>query len=487
MTEVKVLTEQESLSLALQTNELLPSACDLTPIQKNLLEMEFTHPCRWQDGIVRPMTFFVAEYLRSCGVADQNIKAGLLVYTAMNSVRLGYPQSIILLAEDDGSASQLLHACKMIAPSKSLREVQELKAEQFYSSQVFYRGKVLICSDLSGVTKAMPDLLNLLTMGQTTRQGDSSSKFRTGTRTFTARYPIAFIGIEDPATRKTLMGHPSIIRIPIVGDFDSPCLRGVVNCNQPQERKEDETGTIATMFERLSKRNVSIPFQEQILTCLILQRPENFRDKANTIMNIIRLSTIMGDPPPFSMRELFKMLNGIDEGSLIASPNVRGPGEISAGKVDYFLASLLLDDVLTTGSKSFTRMETRVFEAVKSINFGKAGMAMMSQNSSKEKLTMLPRIPEWWAYMYDIMGTLNKSAAVFISAPEIETVLGKLKTMKVMGEKRGESSKGEGYFILVPAIDSFLRMPEPKQINDPAFLGPPIRVMNPITGVEEEI
>jgi hypothetical protein len=487
MTEGTVLDKKESMSLALRPNELPVGQSFLNSEQENLFRLVLTHPSKWEDGIIRPLLFFVSDHLRKHGVAEENIKAGLLAYTAMNSVRLGYPQSVILIAEDYRSASHLLNICQMIAPSNSIHEVQELKAEQLYTDQEFYRGRVVISYDTSAVVKAMPDLVNLLIMGRATRQADFKSKLGTGMKTFEAQYRMAFVGIENSAGGKPVITHPSIIRIPVSGDSCSKNLTPSLAYDLPNDRYEEEIRCIATMFERLSPRSVSIPYLAQLLTFIQAQRPENLPDKVNIVKKIISLSSIMADPPQSSDLELFRSYIKVGMSHSARPSGLTKAEGLKAGKLDYHQTSLLLDDVLSIGSKSFTRMETRIFDAVKLINFQKAGMAMLPQNSIIYKLTVLPRTPEWWAYMHDIMGTLNKSATVFISGPEIETVLGKLKTMKVIGEKRGESSKGEGFFILVPQIDSYLRLPDIKQIKHPSFDGPPIRIMNPVTGLIEEI
>jgi hypothetical protein len=487
MTEAKVLTETESVSLTVRQNDLPISQSRLNFEQQRLFGPVLTHPSGWQDGITRPLLYFVGEYLRRNGVADQNIKAGLLVYTAMNSVRLGYPQSVVLLAEDYGAACHLLEICREIAPENAILEVQELKREQLYSDQADFRRKVLICYDTSAVVKAMPDLLNLITLGRATQQADFKSKFGAGMRTFEAQYPMSFIGIGNSAGKKPVMNHPSIIRVPVSKDSYGNGPMPSLATDLLQETNEREFRRIATIFERLYPRAISIPYFNPILELIAAQRPENLPDKVKIVKKVISLSSIMGDPPLSSLEELLddhiKALKTV-RSRLLDQAKAEG---LEAGKLDYYQTALLLDEVLGIGSKAFTRLELQVFDAVKAINSEKAGMAMINQNAILEKLIMLPRIPDWWAYMNDIMGTLNKSVTGFTAAPEIEVLLGNLKAMKVIGVKQGESNKGVGYFILVPKIDSYLRLPELKQINHPAFLGPPIKVMNPITGLEEEI
>jgi hypothetical protein len=161
--------------------------------------------------------------------------------------------------------------------------------------------------------------------------------------------------------------------------------------------------------------------------------------------------------------------------------------ELLAGKVDYDLAALLLDETIGLGRRCFSKNEMEMFDVVKYINFGKAQISMQWNSATSEVIGNLPRNKERWAFMEDIMAILNKGIKAFTSEPEVECVLGKLKKLKVIGSRGSDTNKGDGYFILIPAIKSFLKLPKLSDLSHPDIQGAPTKIVNPITGEIEVI
>ena len=100
---------------------------------------------------------------------------------------------------------------------------------------------------------------------------------------------------------------------------------------------------------------------------------------------------------------------------------------------------------------------------------------------------MLPRFPAYWAYMHELLKFLNGQNSFTMPVPVIETALKQLKKHNKLGIKKGDSDKGNGFFILVPMINSFLKIPAVLDIPASEDQGQVIKVLNPVTGVIEEL
>ena len=160
---------------------------------------------------------------------------------------------------------------------------------------------------------------------------------------------------------------------------------------------------------------------------------------------------------------------------------------IKSSKVDYYVSAKTLDGVIGVTSDSFTDDQVKVFDAVRRINFHKLKGAAINQNSYLEKLSMLPRFPAYWAYMHELLKSLNEPNRFIMSVPDIEKVLNQLKRHKKLGIKKGDPDKGNGFFILVPKINSHIKMPDVADVMDPNNQGQVVKVLNPLTGLAEEL
>jgi hypothetical protein len=446
-------------------------------------------PRGWEDGIFRSPLVFVGDYLRKLGFEENIVQVGLLITLAMNSARLGHPLSVVLEKGYDPWTGDLLNACKRIIPQDAICEVHGLKSEQLYKDQMFFRNKTLVCTDTKLLKKAIPDIRNLVVFGETTRQDELKGKFGTRTETVTAAYPLALVGMEN-SNELSLINHPSIIRVPGFphGLSGIPGFEGDGNVI--------ETKTIAKMFERMSSANVMVPFLDEVLTTILDQRVESVREKFGVIKKLINLCAILGNAPVFTRAEAIGNYIGVDMKDfkhLLASAGTGGnllPGNverIQAGKEDYYLATLLLANLIGIGSECFSFSEMQLFKIIKEINLIKASVSCEANSNLLKKITGFPRIPDRWAYMHEIMERLNSGSGSFVSEPGIRKYLTKLKKKEVIASKRNGSDKGDGYYILVPEINSYLKLPSPSEIDHPDFHDEPMEILNPITKEVETI
>lgn len=496
MNNLKILQDSIGVNLITRFSNQSISQTVLPRELAPLADKLFTHPHRWPDGIVRTPLIWVSEYLRNNGVAPENIRAGHLVHLALYSVKLGLPLTIILTAEDPTIASHLLCVCKKIVPDNLFHEVYELKSEELYKDQEFFRDKVIICHDIVASKKVIPDLIKIFTQGHSTRQVSFNSKFGTAIKNVIAKNPKALIGVET-TDRESILNHPSIIKVPVGinschNESDTPIFP-----NAADSINNIASRTVATIFERLRNRHVSIPYLNQIVRIVAKQKPENFREKVDIIRKVISLCSIINDPPRPTQLEAFAKYIGVKaddiERTMVKERDSRGLLQsfensiFEANKVDYYLATMLLDGVIGLTKDSYTGAQIKVFEAVKVINFNKLNEAAINQNDVLEKLLLLPRFPKYWAYMHEIMKSLNKSNHFSMTIPNIETAIAKLIKLNMLRAKKGEPTNGNGYFILVPELKSLLKLPKRLKIYKNVDEKQSTKLLNPLTKTVEEL
>ena len=483
-------------SVVLQSgNQIIPEK-NLPPDLYKLVKQVFIQPNNWTDGVFRSPLAAVSEYLVSNGVSQANLRAGLLTYLALNSVNLGHPMSIILRTEEMAVASHLLMVCRLIAPRNSFREVRELKAEQLYGDHDFFRNKVLIFENVASIRKALPDLISLITQGRVVRQSDYKSKYGSGVRSFTAGYPVAIIGVEN-SDDESVINHPSVLKVPVHGnDSTQTCFESSQSLELVNDSEMIERRCIATQFERLIPRRVSIPYFGGVIHSVMDERPANLKVKLSVIKKTIDLCAIINDPPEMSSEEVFLRTIGMELSGLqkfseeTKAIDVHLPvlsESISASLADYYIAKILLKNLLDVGNQSFNIKQVKVFEVIRTINYGKLVVAAINQDDTIEKLALLPRFPQYWAYMHEIMKGVNKDKSEFMSGPDIEDVIRSLKKNKKVGAKKSQATGDCGYFILVPKIDGRLKLSSVSKIKESLYSWDTAKILNPITGEIEEI
>jgi hypothetical protein len=312
---------------------------------------------------------------------------------------------------------------------------------------------------------------------------------------FSAQHPRALIGIETIDSVKRL-NHPSVIKVPIDSVYNHSQSFENIFSDSTSNPSNTANRTIATIFERLRKNRVSIPYAEQLARIVGQQKPKHFRNKLELIRKVISLCTTINNSPQITRQELFAKLIGVGQEEIYQAMvgkknmNTQLPctaNNIQSNKVDYYISAMIIDGIITTTSDSFTYDQVKVFEAVKEINFHKLKGAAINKNSYLEKLSMLPRFPAYWAYMHELLEILNEPNRFIMSVPDIEKVLNHLKRHKKLGIKKGDQNKGNGFFILVPKINSHIKMPSVADVMDPNNQKQAVKVLNPLTGLVEEL
>ncbi len=153
--------------------------------------------------------------------------------------------------------------------------------------------------------RSVPDLLSLITEGRAARQCEFKSKFGSGIQSFTAEYKVAFIGVENSNT-ESLINHPSVIKVPVRGSGHTQIYSESGQLSESGNNTEKIGGRcIATQFQRLAPRRVSIPYFDGVVRVVMDEKPAHLKMKLSVIKKTIDLCAIIHDPPEMSGVEMF--------------------------------------------------------------------------------------------------------------------------------------------------------------------------------------
>jgi len=150
----------------------------LTTEVRDLSRLFYDPPTGRPDGIFQPLLYGVARLLQEKGVPSEDLRSGLLIFTTINSSRLGYPLSLQIVPNNELSAIGLLDHCVSLAPVNSSIEFQKVKPEHlFLNSGYHYQNKCIICPEPNGLSKVDQDINLLLTRGHAIRQEVINKKY----------------------------------------------------------------------------------------------------------------------------------------------------------------------------------------------------------------------------------------------------------------------------------------------------------------------
>ena len=344
----------------------------------------------------------------AAGLPDQALKEAFLLYMVMNSARLGYSLSVLLMPDDPLTAISLIDRVKMLAPADSFIEFQKLKPEQlFINGGQPYRNKCIVSSDPDGFSKVMPDFEVMLTRGHTVRQEIRNRKFDVAIEEFKAEWPVSFVGIAPPM-KKEHEWHPSIIRLPIKSSEAIP----VINSNGvfAHSAYSLPVQRVKKTFERLKPRRVTIPFIDQIYTTMVESSTSHVDCKMDQVAKMISVSAILNNPPHVTMEETGSYIYGTDidaarqflaETGRISPADAgdNGTGEITADKKDLYLAHLLLDGVISSDNTYMTERQARIYSAVRKYNLGRLSITVdpVDKGNETESLARIAKSSSCWA------------------------------------------------------------------------------------------
>ena len=243
---------------------------------------------------------------------------------------------------------------------------------------------------------------------------------------------------------------------------------------------------------------VTIPFMDNIMTKM---KEANLPVSANMVkplVNMISILAIMNNPAPVFEDEIIASVYGIERNKLknwlalkgYETETISGPSleQVKvATKIDFHLASLLLNGRLESDNETLTERQSRIFSAIKRYNIGRLGSTFTDMGNKVEKLSAIAKNANSWADRENIFEVVNKDNPEFLTLSTINNELQVLMELDLIERQKPPKENKYGYFILTLDAGKAITLPHPSDIIDPVYQGKTIEVINPLTGNVEEI
>jgi len=434
----------------------------------------------------------MTRILRQQGLHEDQLKAALLMVSVMVSAPLGYPTALILV-DKTSNATALLSKAVQLIPREAIFECMELSRDSLYLAANDLCGKVILSPDSTGLKRVKSDLEQLVEHGHAQRQEKVSSKFWVGIEALEIKGPVSIIAIARESRDFEWSGSCAFrLQSTTHGAETYPTM---LPAND--EFLYIETLRIAKYLGRLAKCRVEIPFTGNLLTQLKDLKvvvPENV---LKPFLNLLSIITILNNPAPVFEDEIIAEIYGAERSKLRNWLARKGydadvlPVEQErpkiATKVDYYLASLLLDGCLDVGNDALTDGQARIFEAIKGWNIGCIGETFIDQGNNVQKLSTIANNSNAWADRVKIFELVNNDGQEFLSLSTVNNEIMALMEKDLIGRQKAPKGTKYGYFILNVEAGKAIRLPNPSTITDPVYEGRTVKVLNPLTGEVAEI
>ncbi len=458
----------------------------------------FHMPAGRSDGIYEPTLCGIGERLAAGRVPNDSFKTAFMSYLTINSARLGYPLSALLMPDDPLAAVALLHRVCGLAPSGSYTEFNKVVPEHLFAGGgARLHNKCIVCSDIKGLSKVMPDLEMMLTRGMTIRQEILKKKYEVAVEEFRAEWPVSFLGVA-PLKGGDDSGHPAIIRLPVRSSCNISSAVGTGGETQVFDVDAYATLRIKKSFQRLRPRRVVIPFFDQLAEALIKTGGDHLGHKMEILRKVISLCAIMNQPPQVTVEEIGAYIYQAEVPQVQGWPRqarvfqaVQGHSDgtepIVADKKDLFLAGLLLEGVLTADGVYMTERQRLVYEAIRFFNLGKLAEQFAKADSEQEKLIGITQSASSWAPMEKIFAKVNSGGGAHISMATLYKDIVALMDRGILGRGKPHKKNHYSYYVMRLNLDKYLPIPKPVDIFGVPADGKGLEIVNPVTGQIEAI
>jgi len=493
--KVKEITELEAGKIDKQDFPELSNNNLQTTSTQDLSHLFFDSPTSRPDGIFQPLLCGVAGLLHKKGVSPENLKSALLIFAAINSPRLGYPLSLQLMPEDPLLAISLLDHCVGLAPVDSTIEFQKLKPEHlFINPGGIFQNRCIVCPESNGFSKVYADIKLMLTRGHSIRQEIVNRKYDIGLAEYKAQWPISFIGVDGGKKSRDFY-HPAILKVPVKAN------PGLMQQNLPAVIDAQNGAMVPVLrnriaFERLRHRLVEIPFASQLFESLISIGDDHIDIKMTILCKMISICSIFNQPDPVTNEEIGAYIYKTDLETVRrwlnkdsdSKEGINGNGDrLTATKVDYYLAKLLLDGLFATDNIYLTERQQRVYEAVKRINMGKLTPAFLEKEDDISIVSNISKNSGNWAGREKVFEEVNKDGGKALSLSIVNNELVDLMDLGLLDRSKPAKSRHFGYYVMTLDLGKAITLPNPSDINDPLYKNAPVEVINPITGQADKI
>jgi hypothetical protein len=423
-------------------------------------------------------------------MSPSRLKAGLLVYLALVSSKLGAPLSVQLVCDEEMDATQLLDRCMTLAPPEGFIEFSALKREHIFTEAGKHLfGRTIVTVDPGGFLAVYRDLNSLLTRGHTLSQEVIRTKFGLRLEELRAELPVSIIGVVVKDMGREL-SHPSVIRVLLPNEQLS---NGRVSVGS--DLFEVESARLRKTFGRLRSLPVAIPFLDQIWEPISKTGDRLGSLKLEIIAKVTSLCAMINNPPPLYLDELCSTLYGIEINKVkrwLIQKTQSDPkggfdngasGSITATKLDYSLAWMILSGILKVGDDmALSENQRRIFDAVKRSNLGRLGTAILKKGDEIEKCATIAGSSGYWVDREKIYQEVNKDSAPQLSLTTVYNELMSLMRVGLIGRAKPPKRSSFGYYVTKLGVDEDLPLFHPSEVSDGVLDGQAIEIVNPVTG-----
>jgi len=474
----------------------LPALCkNQTPdtnfsnLMKNLLVAPYGQPGCVLNGLFNE----AAQLMRMQGVAQENIKAALIIFSVLCSAKTGMPLSIVLrVSEDKAVAEHLLSSCLKMVPSSLYIEIHNQTVEGLYSAGDHYRNKVLVARNLKSLKKIESHLNQLLVDGKISIQTSVNTKYGCQPIDFEVNGPVGFIGIEDESDPQ-LFNHPWIIRIPV--SESNSCEEAECGDAITNPGAEFEMAKIVRFLDQLSYRTVSFKQKDDFTIAIRKQHPSNHIHKLRFIFRLLDVLTILNNPNSIDIDSfLANMMNTtkenahawLEETGLWKNKTIIPEEELTVGKIEYFMMTTILDKMLPLRYPVLSKLREVIFETIRYVNFEKMKSSFAPKDTILKQLYNLSKTDVFLANIDDIYLRLNQNRIDIISTKNIEKEIDALMKLGAIERKKPKEKTNYGYYITTDQVCHGVKFPAVQDLFCEHVDCPSIEVVNPLT-IKKEI
>jgi len=466
-----------------------PGGGQLTPQNDHLVRMNETFfvPSR-SDKHFTSLLVHMADVLRAGGFAGVNLRAALLTMVLLNSARLNRRMAEFLVCRELSVPRGIISQCLEMIPAEYYRESGNHDRKSFFTYSNQMSGQVLISKDPEGFRKVISDLVNLIEYGYTTVQDESKSKYGSELLDRKINPIISILGVATGFT-DNLAEYPGALYVPTTEQLGKNLTQTMDEQDLSALRLRQKI--IQRSLMRVRPVPVEIPFKKFLADHIEKQSPAHPEKVIRIVIDTLSLCTLLNNPPSFTEAEVMANTLGMStEEFLSYAPNARANDpksrSITASKVDYYMAWVLLKELIPSGSGFLTERQIRVFEALKKHCLDIVSSTFAKKNDPVEQLSTLMNNQDKWPSRDKIFELVNQPGAGSISEATLNNELDALvKAGKIV---RIQIPKNK-YIYRVNTWDSakYVELPHPKDIEDPIYKGQTVKVVDPLTNLVEEI
>jgi len=447
--------------------------------------------------------YTVVSILREHGLSEGEIKLALLTLTVTYSAYLRNPLTMII-QDGEGQAVNVIDKMIKMIPQKHIQQFSEIKPEIIFHKDHLLKNKCLIGPNSKSLCKVACHLNHLLGQGLAVIQSPYKSKYGNGIEEIRAEGPVSCILIvkdfEDCAIDHCfiLKVDSSVYKTQREGQLP---YRTTTGPSDDTDIFDVASAAMRFNLERLTPRNVTIPYTGQIEGFLSDQRIENNSSLQDIILRMLRTLTVINNLPKPSMNDIYARAINVDVGKIEKCRQLsgympeyklitNGPQihittfeDLTATKIDYFILWALADGFISADNGLLNDRQLRVFKAIQKVNVDcTISSTFADAHTNSDTLIAISGNPGSWAKREAILKVANANGLKEMSLAEVEIDLKYLVEHGCIEKHRVEGKRGLLYHVMTMSVGSKIKLPHPKDIIDPIYKGEPVHVVNMLTG-----